>query len=403
MNNKVAIINSVIDYGSTGVLVRKLFEYGKSHGYNPYVFYGRGKKIEEDNIIKIDSRIEIYFHKIMTLISGRQGFFSNKATNKLLHYIKEQHISKVILLNLHGYYLNEKKLLKYLKENKIQTAYITPDEYAGLGKCCYSRECEKYKTECRNCPHIKDYPKSLFFDRSFEIFSMKKEIYNGFDTLTLIGPETNLIKFKESALVKDKPMKRASWGIDLDLYKYELNRNLYDKYKIPKDKIIILTVAKFSDERKGVKKYFFELAKRFSNKGYHFINIGYDGNLKTEDIPNNMTTIGYINNQKELANLYALSDLYLLASTSDTMPISCLISFACETPVCCFYTSGLKYLADRKNPAIHYSDEISVDSLEKIINQIDRKDRGTMRACRILAEKEYSVESFNKKVYEVFD
>ena len=221
--------------------------------------------------------------------------------------------------------------------------------------------------------------------------------------MTLIGPETNLQKFRKSPLVKDKPMIRASWGIDLELYNSEIDDSIYDKYQIPRDKIVILTVANYTNLRKGVKKYFFELAKRLQNSNYHFINVGYDGDLKEKEIPSNMTLISYIHDQKELSQLYALSDLYLLASTTDTMPISCLISFACETPVCCFYTSGLKYLADRDHPAIRYCDEISVEAMEKIIRNTKKKDNDCMKACRKLAEEEYSIDAFNKKVYDVFE
>ena len=398
---KVAIINSVYEYGSTGALTKQLFEYGKANGYETFVFYGRGAKVADSHVVRIDLSIEWRVHKVLTLLTGYQGVFSNRATRKLINRLKKEKINKVILLNLHGYYLNEKKLLDFLKQNKITTAYVTPDEYAGLGKCCYCRDCEQYKTECVKCPYIGDYPRSLFFDRASAIFKRKKEAYDGFNTITLLGPETNLAKFRESALVSDKPMKRVSWGIDLGLYKYEIDETLYGKYGIPRDKVIVLTVANYSNLRKGVKTYFFELAKILQDSGYHFINVGYDGDLKAEDIPKNMTTIGYMSDQKELAHLYALSDLYLLASTADTMPISCLISFACETPVCCFYVSGMKFLADRNNPAVRFCDEVSLESLKKVVLSAKKKDVETRGACRRLAEDEYSDEAFCKKVYEV--
>ena len=401
--DKVAVINSVYEYSSTGALTKQLYEYGKQHGYETFVFYGRGEKVADDHILRIDSKLEVYLHKALALVTGYQGVFSNHATTQLLNYLKREDIHKVILLNIHGYYLNEKRLLDYLKRNRIMTAYVTPDEYAGLGRCCYSMGCEKYKSECGKCPLIKDYPKSLFFDRSREIFNRKKDSYTGFDTITLIGPETNLVKFRDSALVKDKPMKRASWGVNLNIYKNELDESLFEKYKIPRGKVIVLTVANYSNPRKGVKEYFFEIAKRLQGSKYHFINVGYDGDLKREDIPKNMTTIGYMDDQVELSHLYAMSDLYLLASTTDTMPISCLISFACETPVCCFYTSGLRYLANRDNPAIRYCDDVSVDALEKIVRNTDKKDEAVMMACRKLAEDEYSIDAFNRKVYEVFE
>ena len=149
--------------------------------------------------------------------------------------------------------------------------------------------------------------------------------------------------------------------------------------------------------------YFFVSAKRLQNTDYHFINVGFDGNLKPEEIPANMSTISYINDQKELAHIYAMSDLYVLASTSDTMPISCLISFGCETPVCCFYTGGLRYLAPQDNPSIKYCYDISVEALVKIISATRKKDKDVMIACRKLAMDEYSVNAFCKKVYGVFE
>ena len=233
--------------------------------------------------------------------------------------------------------------------------------------------------------------------------SHSNTIVLNFDSLIFAGPEANLAKFRKSALIKDKPMKRVSWGIDLKTYRYYINERVFNRYKIPKNKVIILTAANYSNSRKGVKQYFFELARRFQNTNYHFINVGYDGDLKQSEIPNNMTLIEYVDDQRLLAQIYSAADMYLLASTADTMPMSCLISFACGTPVCCFYTSGLKYLAPREHIAIRYSDEVSIDSLERIINSTEKKDDHVIAACRELAEKEYSVQAFNRKIYEALE
>ena len=400
---KVAIINSVIDYGSTGQLAHELYKYAKKNEYEAYVFYGRGKKSKDKNIIKIDYDIEVFFHKVLTLLTGYQGYFSNHATNKLIKYISKLGISKVILLNIHGYYLNEKKILNFLKQNKIKTIYVTPDEYPGLGKCCYNEGCDKYQTECYDCPQKARYPKSLFFDRSNRIFNDKKEVYDGFSSLELVGPLNNIVKFKKSALTKNIQMKELSWGIDLELYNYCFDEHIYDKYKIPKDKIIILTVAKYSSEVKGVKKYFFETAKKLENTKFHFINVGYDGNLNSEEIPKNMTLINYINDQKELTKIYSIADLYLLCSTSDTMPLSCLIALACKTPISCFYTSGLKYLVDEWSIACKFIKSIDVDSVVNVIITMHKKDKKAMIECRKVAENKYSIKCFTKKVFELLE
>lgn len=400
--SSIAIINSVLDYGSTGQLARELYKAGNSLGYDMYMFYGRGKRQSDKHIIKIDFDIEVLFHKLLSLLTGYQGYFSRHATSKLIKTLIKKNISKVILLNLHGYYLNENCLFDYLKKNHVFTIYISPDEYPGLGKCCYNLDCNNYKTECKNCPSVKQYPTSLFFDRSNTIFNDKKNNYKDYKELVLVGPLNNINKFKQSALTKNIKMKELSWGIDLGLYNYELDTDICIKYNIPNDKIIILTVAKYSAKRKGVKDYFFEVAKRMVDTNYHFINVGYDGNLTKEEMPSNMTTIGYINDQRELSKIYSLADLYLLPSTSDTMPLSCLIALACGTPICCFYTSGLKFLVPEDSLAIKYIYDINVDAIKSVLLRVNKKDKNTMLECRRVAKDRYSIETFTKKIFDIF-
>lgn len=397
MKSKVGIINSVIDYGSTGDLTRKLYEYGKKNGDSVFVYYGRGKKNNDPNIIKIDSNIEFYLHKFLTLVIGLQGYFSFFATKKLIRNLKRNKIDKLILLNLHGYYLNEKILFNYIKKYNIQVIYITPDEYAAMGKCCYSRDCDKFISICSHCPDVRSYPKSLFFDQSNRIFNRKKKMYENIENVYFAGPRYNLEIFKKSALLKNKKLMELNWGIDTDnTYYYEYDKAIYEKYGIPKDKVIVLTVGQYSNERKGVRKYFFEIAKNINDKRYHFINVGYDGD---GDIPNNMTTISYIKDQNELRKLYSIADLYVLASTADTMPLSCLISFACGTPLCCFYTSGLKYIAPKDSNIIYYVNQIDAKSMLEVILNKSKKSLKEIKECVEFAINNYSIKSFNEKVY----
>ena len=398
---RLAIINSTTDVSSsTGSLGNALFQYARSKGDTPFFLYGRGKRSSESGYFKVDLYIDILFHKAMTLLTGYQGYFSNLATCRLIRYLKKENITHAILLNLHGYYLNEAKLLRFLKQNDIATLYITPDEYAGLGKCCYSFDCEKYQSGCYACPQITIYPKSLFFDRSRQIFDRKKNCYDGFKRLSFAGPESNLDKFRYSALIKDFKMYRLDWGADTSRFYNDPDEIMYEKYSIPRNKIIILTVAKYSAKRKGVADYLFPVARALENTDYHFINVGYDGNLGADDIPGNLTTIPYISDGEELRKLYSISDAYFLPSTADTQPISCLIAMACGIPVCCFYTYGLKYLAPRDAGVVRYIDEISISAVIECIRGIKELDEGTKRKCRDFACDNYSLDSFCKRSYE---
>lgn len=399
---KIAIISSVCDQGSVGSLVRQLYEYGKKAGHDVYVFYGRGIKYNDQHLIKVDYTVELYLHKILALLTGLEGRFSNFATTRLLWRLKHLGIKYVVLVNIHGYYLNEKRLFQYFRQNKIKIIYVMPDEYAGLGSCCYCGNCRNFLQGCGNCPDIHKYPNSLFFDQSKCLFEAKKHEY--FDqNIVFIGPQSNYDQLLDSELLKDKKKIEADWGIDLTRYHYEINQDMFVKYNIPRDKVIVLTVAKYSTLRKGVAEYFFKAAHVLVGTKYHFVNVGYDGNLSPEEIPGNMTTIPFISDQNELNQLYSLSDLYVLPSVSDTQPLSTLIAFACGTPVTCFYASGLKYISNGDQEIVRYSKDISVASLVESISTFDKKTERIMNKCRLHAEKRFSKDIFNKTVYDEVD
>ena len=69
-------------------------------------------------------------------------------TSKLIGKLGEFSPDIVILLNVHGYYLNENSLFEYLGDADIPVLNIMPDEYPFLGKCCFSFDCTKYETKC---------------------------------------------------------------------------------------------------------------------------------------------------------------------------------------------------------------------------------------------------------------
>ncbi|MEG0509628.1 MAG: hypothetical protein RR579_09930, partial [Eubacterium sp.] len=63
---------------------------------------------EEEELVKIDTNFEEKIHAGLTRLTGLQGYFSNHATNKLIDLIEDFKPNVIYLLNIHGYYLNEK-------------------------------------------------------------------------------------------------------------------------------------------------------------------------------------------------------------------------------------------------------------------------------------------------------
>ena len=388
----VAVLNTVYDR-STGKIALGLKNYLNKQGYNAVLCYGYGDKLAKDNTYRIDYKFEHLFHAFLCRITGFQGGYSVLATKRLLRYLTKNKIDTVYLVSLHGYYINEKMLFQYLSKQDITVVYLMIDEYPFRGKCCYSGDCINYLNGCGNCPKLKEYPKSLIFDRSHKMFINKKSAYNKLTKKIFVGPEYTIISAKQSPIMQGINTEIIDEAIDTTFYAPRDCTELRHELNISEDKIIILCIAPLSYERKGV-KYFINLAKRFENDDrYSFIHVGYDSEDKT-NLPKNLIVKGYISDQNVLATYYSLADLFVFPSLLDTMPNACLEALSCGTPLLCFDVSGMPYIAD--DTTATFVKEKDVDAMEDVVKKTNKKNQNTINICRNYALDRYD----NKKYYE---
>lgn len=396
---KVAVINSVCTTSkSTGQMAFNIYKKCIEKQDECMVFYGRGETFSDKNLVKFGTTLGFVLHAGFALFTGLQGYFSRHSTNHLISLLKKYNPDKIVLLNLHGYYLNEKKIWDYLAENNKEIVYIMPDEYAFLGKCCYANGCVKYLTECNHCPNLRQYPISFIFDTSNKIFNMKKNAYAKLNTITFAGPNINISQAKNSMLLKNKNLSLLNWGIDTNIYKqysdFEfLNSILGKKYK--KNKLIFLAVASSSDPRKGIQDTFLYLAKNNSENIY--INVGF--NSKEINLPDNFIPLPYMNDQKKLACLMSMSDYTIIPSKQDTMPLVALMSLACGTPFIAFNTSGFPYIG---NDDVRYLiDPFNREDMLNLVSNLKKKDNNKIGNCIDFAQKNYSNDIFLETIYNL--
>lgn len=388
---KAIIINSVCKYGSTGAIAYNLHRFLENKEHESIICYGRGKKYpKEKKLVKIDTDPEVYIHAVLARFTGLQGYFSNFATSRLLSIIKEFKPDVVYLQNLHGYYVNEFRLLQYLKKSNIFTVYLMPDEYAFMGKCCYSYDCERYKTGCNRCPHLRDYPKSLIFDTSKLLFNRKKSLYGMWKNIIFATVPYIVDKCKESKINKENLFFKIDTGIDLHgKYYIRDSRILRQRLNIPDGNKVVLNIGSLSSRRKGI-WYFIEAANRLTDEKITFVNVGFDGDSSI--CPKNFIPISYVNDQDELAEYYSMADLLVCTSIADAMPNVCLQALACGTPVCGFNISGVPYVASEEFG--QFVMPFDIGELACAILKAPLKTARRSDECRAYAESRYSNELF---------
>lgn len=390
---KIVIVNSSCKTSSTGKIAYGLYKKLTEAGNDCILAYGNDEEYpDEPDLVRITNHREIVIHNRLSYITGYEGRYSHKATERLISIIEDFRPDIVQLYNLHGFYLNSFELLDYLKKRNIPTVYSMLDEYPYLGSCCYAFTCDKFQKNCVGCKkELKQYPRSMFRRRGKQVNRLKKDIYDGFDKLTFVGPEWVKKRALKSSLLMNKKIEVVDEFIDTDNCFYPRETGmLRDKLGINEKQIVILDVAPSHDERKGV-KYFIELAKRITDKKYVFINVGYSGDY-SDRLPENFIPVSFVSDQNELAEYYSLADLFICTSMADTMPNVCLDSLACGTPVAGFRITGIPYVAEE--PLGKFVEPESVDALEQLVLETKKKDRNIIENAR-----KYALERYSPKVY----
>ena len=391
---KVAIFNTYVKDKSTGKISYGMFSYLREQGHNVRFYYGQGNVYDEEGLNYIGSKVESKIHIGLSRITGLPGCYSCSSTKRVIKELESFSPDAVYLFNIHGYYLNEYMLLEYLKEKHIRTIYTMLDEYPFMGKCGFSMECDQFMNGCKNCPRLKAYPASLFFDTSHFLAEKKKKAYDNFPELTFVAIQYTLDRASESYILKGRDTFAADEAIDIRKY-YPRNRDrLRKELNIPEGNKIVVCISVYPDDRKGA-QFFLEAARKLEEKkSITFVHVGYGGDVKK--CPSNYIPISYVANQEELCEYYSLGDLLCFPSLSETIPSTCLEALACGTPILVFNISGMPYIADES--CSYMVEPKNVEQMTEVINIVPLKDKVIEATCRAYAEKRYDNRMYFEKL-----
>lgn len=323
---KIAYINSVYPFGSTGRIVKGLKEFALKKGDEVKVFYGRGEKGEG----KILSEFSLLCGGFFTRLFGKEGLRQKRTTKKLLKKLEEFNPDVIHIHNLHGYYINYEILFSYIKRENKKVVFSLHDEWAFTGHCAYFKECKNYENNCKNCKNKRDYPKS-FFDNAEKNYLRKKQAFSGVKDLTIVTPSVWLKGEAEKSFLARYKTEVIPNGVDLSVFKKN-NSDFRKKYGLENKKIILGVAYKWT-ERKGL-EYFNKLACDLPDS-YAIVLVGKAGKLNERII-----RIEKTENKGELAEIYSACDLFVNPTLFENYPTVNVEALSCLTPVITFSSGG---------------------------------------------------------------
>lgn len=402
---KVLIVSSAAQRGSIGSILTILRSGYEANGHIVRICYGHYKeRINDDVYYPICTQYEFRKAALFTRLFGKEGFYSKKSTLRLIKEIEHFKPDIVHITNIHAYYINEYDVLNYLKERHIPTVYSLFDAYSFTGKCPFPLNCSKYQDGCGKCPQKREYPKSLFFDKSRFLYSEKEKAYSNFDSLVFVGGIGIIDQARESTLLKNQRIYLIDEPQDLDKVYYPRDTSkLREKLGIPLGNKVVLAavpLAAGTDRKAGF--LFLELYEKMKNiDGYTFIYIGF--NTTKYGDPDGMIKVPYLSSQDDFATYLSLGDVLFFTSMADTTPCTVIDALACGTPVIGFDIDGINCFKIRDKSIMNVAPVGDVGYVKNLLEGLPCKNEDIITRCRESVYSRFNTSGIVNKYLDLYN
>lgn len=338
---KVLQINSVCGIRSTGRICIDIADILQKSGDECKIGYGRETVPDRYSqyAVRVGDDLDVKIHAFMSRIFDNTGRGSKKATKSFLEWVDQYDPDVIHLHNIHGYYINLELLFHYLKKVKKPVVWTLHDCWSFTGHCAHFDliGCRKWEREgCHSCPQTKRYPTSMLFDRSKKNFLEKKELFCGFDNMTIVTPSAWLAEKVKCSFLKEYSLKVIHNGIDLSVFKPTVAGGFREKYGL-QDKTVFLGTASVWGSSKGL--YDFEKINEMKKENEAVVLVGLT-QKQISALPDGIIGIPRTNSTEELVQIYSSSDVFMNPTYEDTYPTVNLEAQACGLPVVTYRTGG---------------------------------------------------------------
>ncbi len=382
---KILQINITCGRGSTGKLSQALYEASILEGFEARFAYSAYTPTLKE-AFPIETKWQNYLRRGLNRYFGRKQKHSDPGTKRLIRYMKKEKPDLVHLHNVQQNSLNYHRLFRFLKESGIPVVYTLHDCFAITGGCFHFTEqgCTGYQSGCENCP-IPPGTDDVTCS-SQKAYESKKTLMGGNDKAYPVCVSHWLRDCAMASYMgqmKHPPITIYN-GIDTQLFspKQESARAAFG---IPEDAFVILSVASYWNEGKGL-SMLLELSEKLPSNTV--MVLGGQG-LEQVKRPN-VICFNRTESQEQLAELYSSADVFINASIEETFGLTTAEAMACGTPAIVFNSTACPEIVDKNTGLVA---EHTVDGLLASVLEIREKGKEAYRDACVKRVKEH----FEKK------
>ncbi len=385
---RVLIINTAERIGGAAIAANRLMEALKNNGIKAKMLV-RNKQTDQVTVVALKKswRKIWQFTWERVVIWAANGFkrhnlFAVDIANTGTDITSLPEFRQADVIHLHWInqgMLSLKDIQRILASGK-PVVWTLHDMWPFTGICHYSGECEKYTTECHDCPLLL---KPHRHDLSEKTFHKKQKLY-ATAPITFIACSRWLEAMaKKSALLQGHTVTNIPNAINTNLFKPRAKKFAREKLHLPADKKLLLFGSmKITDKRKGI-EYLIEACKLLAQQEPELsqqlgvVVLGSQAEQCKSLFPFPIYPMNYVSNEKELVDIYNAVDLYVTPSLQDNLPNTIVEAMACGIPCVGFNVGGIPQMIDH----LHNGYVARYKSAEDLANGI----------CWTLTEGDYDV------------
>lgn len=336
---RVFHVSGAINYGAPGRIVEQIGLLAEKNGYECFVAHStRNENPSRLRHYAMTTRWQEVVHALGAKFLDLHGLLSTAQTRELVERIKDYQPDIIHLHNIHGYFCNFKVLFEYLDSVDTPVVWTMHDCWPFTGRCFHfvGVDCYKWKTRCYDCKAEPGYTVSKYYDRSKELYALKKRLFSSVKNLTLVPVSDWQAAFLKDSFLKDCNVHTIHNGVDIEKFRPMNGNRLRDKHKLD-GKFVILGVASPWNTRKGLDDFY--LLRTMLSDEFSIVMVGLTSK-QIEKLPNGIIGIARTESQQELAEYYSMADVFVNLTYLDTFPTTNLEALACGTPVITYRTGG---------------------------------------------------------------
>ena len=292
----------------------------------------------------ISGRVQQFFLRLEKQLA-RPGWFN--PMDKLLTETVLQSYTGIVHIHVtHVAQISFELLSQLASGNKV--FWTLHDLWPLTGKCIHPVECQKYLTNCFQCPKLEEYPK-LTFDNSPFLHQKKKNFITQ-HKIHFISPSKWITdETKKYINHIQGNISTIPHAINTEIFKPQDQELLRRKYHLPSDgDIILFPQGRWDDIKKGqqwyteIKSY---LEKETLNRRIYLVRlIGNEMTLAIVNSNLSEITLPATTEKATMSDYYNLCDVTVSLSEIETFGLCVAESLACHKPVLARKAKGVSEL-----------------------------------------------------------